>query len=526
MFDPEHLRPRAGADTIGLEEFGMDESLEERIAERALSYVTDPPREADPVIELATPDALRSIFLETVALGFDDQSAAHGDDDIVAAVDLVIKHSVHTSHPRFVNQNFAGPDPVSVVGDWLGAALNTTGATFEAAPVFTLMESAVLSKLGRVAGYLGGSGDEAGSEELPALPPGLFCPGGSSATLYALQLARHRLRPDVRRTGATGEVLTIFVSDAGHYAATKSAALMGIGTDAVIKIRSDDSGAMLPSALKEAVAASFDAGEVPFAIIATSGTTVTSAFDDLNALANIAEAHGLWLHVDGCYGGSALFSPTHRHLLDGVERSDSFVWNLHKMMGMTQQCTALLVREPELLAPCFAGQADYLFQPDKLHAEYDSGDRTFQCARRIDVLKLWLAWKHHGDAGFAARIDHAVEMADHARARILGSNGEFVPVAGTFTNVVFGWVPPSMRPLSLAPDSIRTLSPEKRAELHTLAPKIKARMQTEGTAMMGFQPIEGLNTFRVLFMNPTVAKTDVNALFDRVSHYGLDLVEN
>ena len=348
------------------------------------------------------------------------KATAHDDDSIVAAVDLVIKHSVHTSHPRFVNQNFAGPDPVSVVGDWLGAALNTTGATFEAAPVFTLMESAVLSKLGRIAGYLDPS-----VEQVPTLPPGLFCPGGSTATLYALQLARHRMRPDVRRTGATGERLTLFVSDAGHYAATKSAALLGLGTDAVIKVESDDGGAIIPEALERAVVASLDAGQVPFAIIATSGTTVTSAFDDLNALADIAQEHGLWLHVDGCYGGSALFSPTHRHLLDGVERSDSFVWNLHKMMGMTQQCTALLVREPELLAPCFALRADYLFQPDKLHAEYDSGDRTFQCARRIDVLKLWLAWKHHGDAGFAARIDHAVEMAEHARRRIAASDGEF-----------------------------------------------------------------------------------------------------
>ncbi len=499
----------------------MDNPLEERIAARALSYVLDPPRGIDPVIDLATPAELQSLFLNSASLGFDNHADAHSDDAIVAAVDLVIKHSVHTSHPRFVNQNFAGPDPVSVVGDWLGAALNTTGATFEAAPVFTLMESAVLSKLGRIAGYLNDDG-----EVLPTLPPGLFCPGGSSATLYALQLARHRLRPDVRQTGATGERLTVFVSDAGHYATTKSAALMGIGIDAVIKVSSDDNGAILPAALEDAVVDSLNAGEVPFAIIATSGTTVTSAFDDLNALADIAEAHGVWLHVDGCYGGSALFSPSHRHLLDGVERSDSFVWNLHKMMGMTQQCTALLVREPELLAPCFAGHADYLFQPDKLNAEYDSGDRTFQCARRIDVLKLWLAWKHHGDAGFAARIDHAVKMADHARARIASSSGEYEPVAGTFTNVVFGWIPPSMRPLSLTPEAIRTLSSEHHAELHELPPKIKVRMQLEGTAMMGFQPIEGLNTFRLLFMNPAVLEPDVDALLDTVSQYGLDLVEN
>jgi len=253
---------------------------------------------------------------------------------------------------------------------------------------------------------------------VPPLPPGLFCPGGSSATLFALQLARHRHQPDIAQRGASGDQLVIYVSSAGHYAATKSAALLGIGIDNVVKVESDSVGAMVPSALETAIADSRAAGAVPLAVIGTSGTTVTSAFDDLNALADICEANSLWLHVDGCYGGSALFSENHAHLLAGVERSDSFVWNLHKMMGMTQQCTALLVRNPQQLDQCFAGKADYLFQPDKLYADYDSGDRTFQCARRIDVLKLWLSWKHHGDIGFAARIDHAVAMADHTRARI------------------------------------------------------------------------------------------------------------
>jgi len=389
--------------------------------------------------------------------------------------------------------------------------------------VFTLMESAVLSKLGRLAGYLpspeGRSGDA--GDAVPPLPPGLFCPGGSTATLYALQLARHRLRPDIIRVGTRGETLKLFVSDAGHYAATKSAALLGLGTEAVVKVVTDAAGAMIPAALDDTITRSIAAGEVPFAVIGTAGTTVTSAFDDLDALADICAARGLWLHVDGCYGGSALFSADHRHLLRGVERSDSFVWNLHKMMGMTQQCTALLVRDPSQLAPCFADRADYLFQPDKLNAEYDSGDRTFQCARRVDVLKLWLAWKHHGDAGFAARIDHAVAMADHARARIAASDGAFaVVVAGDFTNVVFAWLPSHLRPLALDPASIAALPEEVAAELHALAPRIKGEMQRRGTAMVGYQPVAGLNTFRLLFMNPAVTEADVDALLDRIAEYG------
>ena len=486
------------------------------IAERALAYALDPPSGDHDVVHVATPTELIDLFASTVGLGFDGGAPPASTAALLEAVDLVIEHSVHTSHPRFLNQTFAGPDPVAVAGDWLGAALNTTGATYEAAPVFTLMESAVLTRLAQLAGYVA-----ADHELIPALPPGLFCPGGSTATLYALQLARHRLRPDTLRTGATGEQFAVFVSEAGHYAATKSAALLGIGVDAVVKVESDDAGAIVPSALASDIDAAVAAGRTPLAVICTAGTTVTSAFDNVDALADCCEPRGIWLHVDGCYGGSALFSPAQRHRLSGVERSDSMVWNLHKMMGITQQCTTLLVRQPEQLAGCFAERADYLFQPDKLRAEWDSGDRTFQCARRVDVLKLWLTWKHHGDVGFAERIDHAVALADHTRAAITESDGAFATVVeGSFTNVVFAWVPPGLRPLALDRADVEHLDAAVRERLHRIPPAIKAHMQAEGTAMVGFQPVHGLNTFRLLFMSPAVTADDVDAVLSLIDRYG------
>lgn len=494
-------------------------TIVEGIIERAAQYVLDPPRGMDPVISLASPSTLAESFAATVGLDIDDRSIGQDEDDVLAAIERVIEFSMHTSHPRFVNQNFAGPDPISVVGDWLGAALNTTGATFEVAPVFTLMESAVLDKLGRLAGYV-----DHGGEQIPAVPPGIMCAGGSMGTLLALQLARHRHQPDVTTKGANGHRLVLFVSESGHYAAVKSAALLGIGTEAVIKVATDRDGAMVPEALETAINVSVAAGDTPFAVIGTAGTTVTSAFDDLDALADICETRNLWLHVDGCYGGSALFSSAQAWRLSGIERSDSIVWNLHKMMGMTQQCTALLVKEPDRLAACFATGADYLFQSDKLYGEYDSGDRTFQCARRIDVLKLWLTWKVRGDDGFAERIDHAVEMANHTRARIDASDGAFVSVvSGTFTNVVFAWVPPHLRPLGCdATGQLddAALNDELRSELHGFPPIIKARMQAAGTAMIGFQPVHGLNTFRMICMSPTLQASDIDAILDSIDTEG------
>lgn len=505
------------------------------VALRALGVVTDPRRADAPVVELASPDELIELFSQREQLGiFSANNTQSADLDVLCqAVDLVIEKSVHSTHPRFFNQNFAGADPVAVVGDWLSSALNTTMATYEMAPVFTLMENAVLGRLSELIGYRPrqGSGSEVGVDGPGDLlsPAGIMGPGGSSANLMALQMARHRQRPDSIRVGTGSERLRVFTSSSGHYSTGKAAALMGLGTDAVIAVADNTDGSMNAEALSAAVEASISRGEVPLAIVATAGTTVTGAFDDLNALADVAHAHDLWLHVDACFGGAAIFSQRHRYLLDGVEHSDSFVWNPHKMMGLTQQCTMFAVAEPWRLEACFSSQADYLFQPDKLHRELDTGDRTFLCARRVDAFKLWLTWKARGEANFEARINHAVDLADHTRAVIANSQDRAqqtdsaegrlaAVVAGRFANVVFLWVPPGL--------DMETASASERGDLHALAPRVKARMQQDGTAMVGYQPVGGLNAFRLLFMNPEVTTDDVDETLALIARYGLDEWQN
>jgi glutamate/tyrosine decarboxylase-like PLP-dependent enzyme len=485
-----------------------ESSLVERLVDEVRAHLLAPPSGDDPVLRFGNPAEIDAAFAETVSLRFREEEPAHDPDRVVAAARQVIDWSVATAHPRFANQNFAGADPIGVVGDWLGAALNTTGATYEVAPVFTLMEHAVLDKLARLADF-----PTTGDVHQP--PPGMFCPGGSVGLLFALQLARHRLDPDVTRRGADGTRYAVFVSEAGHYSTRKSAALLGLGTDAVVTVAVDRDGAMQPDALGPAIESAVAAGREPLAVIATAGTTVTAAFDPIAAIADECAARGLWLHVDGAYGGSALFSPDQRARLDGLARADSLVWDLHKMMGMTQQCSVLLVREPEQLDSCFAARADYLFQPDKRNAALDAGDRTFQCGRRTDVIKLWLAWKAHGDAGMTARVDHAVAVADHVRHRVDASGGRFAfTVRGDFTNTCILWVPPEARPLDLG-----ALDDSLRNRLHSLAPAVKARMQDAGTAMVGYQPIDGLNCFRLLFMNPAVTVADADALLSLIDRY-------
>ena len=198
----------------------------------------------------------------------------------------------------------------------------------------------------------------------------------------------------------------------------------------------------------------------------------------------------------------------------GVARAHSLAWNLHKMVGATQQCAAFLVREPGLLGRVFGGGADYLFQPDKPHAGLDSGDLTYHCARRVDALKAWLLWKARGDAGLGARVEHAVDLAEHAEGRILADDRFALAAARGFTNVLFWWVPPDLRPLDLE-------APGVAPRLHRITTALKDRMQRDGQTMLSYMPLgERPNALRLLCLNPATTPADVDHVLALIDGYG------
>ena len=174
---------------------------------------------------------------------------------------------------------------------------------------------------------------------------------------------------------------------------------------------------MRPEALDAAIYASKAEGAVPFFVGATAGTTVLGAFDPIEAIADICEQHGLWFHIDGAWGGSALMSDKLRHLLAGCERADSFAWDQHKMMGLPLVCSTILFRQRGLLAQMnHVGGSDYIFH--ETGVETDLGPLSLQCGRRVDALKLWLAWKDKGDAGWGRMVDSYMELADYLESKI------------------------------------------------------------------------------------------------------------
>ncbi|KAM6967398.1 cysteine sulfinic acid decarboxylase [Aplochiton taeniatus] len=452
------------------------------------------------VCEWCSPEQLK----ELLDLELREGGEAHAE--VLQRCRDAIRYSVKTGHPRFFNQLYAGLDPYSLVGRFITETINPSVYTYEVAPVFVLTEEVVLRKMIEFIGW-----DEGGD--------GIFSPGGSVSNMYGVNLARYHHCPDLKEEGLSAYPrLVMFTSQEGHYSIAKAAGFMGIGTKNVYIVPSDKRGKMIPVELEEQIKTAKLEGAVPFMVNATAGTTVLGAFDPLDEIADICERHNLWLHVDACWGGGALVSKKHKHLLKGVHRADSVAWNPHKMLMAGLQCSAFMVRNrTSLLQRCHSAHASYLFQQDKFYdVSYDTGDKSLQCGRKADAFRFWLMWKALGTKGLEERVDRALALARYLTEEIKKREGFRLVMEPEFTNVCFWYIPPSMRKM---PDGI-----EYWEKLHLVAPVIKERMMKKGSLMVGYQSHgEKPNFFRQIFISPQVSREDVEFLLDEMHCLGKDL---
>ncbi|XP_042208142.1 cysteine sulfinic acid decarboxylase-like isoform X2 [Homarus americanus] len=423
-------------------------------------------------------------------------------------LEKVVQYSVKTQHPHFYNQLYAGIDEVALTGAWLTEALNTNQHTFEVAPVFIMVEHFVISKLVELFGWQQGDG--------------IFSPGGSMSNMYGLVLARYRAHPEVKRRGnSSTRPLVILTSDQSHYSIKKAAAWAGLGTDNVVLVQTDSLGRMLPQALKEAVKEARRSGGDPFFVNATAGSTVFGAFDPLEEVADVCEEEGLWLHVDACWGGTAILSRTYSHLLQGIHRADSISWNPHKMLGVSLQCSPFIVKHQGLLHEANSASASYLFQQDKFYdTSYDTGDKSFQCGRKVDAFKLYLVMSLHGLDELERRVDAAFSASRYLYDQVLARPG-FRPVLDRCqcTNTCFWYIPPSLRG--------QPETQEWWEKLSKVAPELKTRMIKAGSMMIGYQPVKekGLVNF-VRMINtcvPAPTNQHMEQVLDQLEALGADL---
>ncbi|CAF3351965.1 unnamed protein product [Rotaria sp. Silwood1] len=278
----------------------------------------------------------------------------------------------------------------------------------------------------------------------------------------------------------------------------RAAAILGIGTEHVYEVDPDESGRVSAEKMEEKILYCHELGFSVFFVGITAGTTVFGAFDPIEDIAVVCRKYNIWLHVDGAWGGSALLSPKTKHLLQGIDKADSFTWNPHKLMSVHLQCSAILIRHSNILMQANQMLAGYLFQPDKHYeTSLDTGDKTIQCGRHIDIFKLWLGWKARGHQGYAEHVETLLKKANFFYEIISKREPFFrMVMKPPFINVCFWYVPPSLQ-------NIDQTSLEYKERLDKIAPRIKERMMTNGTMMVGYQRLDHHpNFFRAIISNP------------------------
>ena len=198
-----------------------------------------------------------------------------------------------------------------------------------------------------------------------------------------------------------------------HYSTPKNAAFIGIGREQVRYVATNEFGQMDATDLATKISEDIAAGFEPFFVNATAGTTVLGAFDAIEPLSKICKKYNLWLHVDGAYCGSVIFSNKYKHLVKGLEHTDSFSYNAHKMMGTPLTCSIILTKHKKYLYDSFSNDAAYLYQTDG--DDYNLGKTSIQCGRRNDALKFWTLWKSVGTKGLEKIVDQQFYLGDVAR---------------------------------------------------------------------------------------------------------------
>jgi aromatic-L-amino-acid decarboxylase len=312
---------------------------------------------------------------------------------------------------------------------------------------------------------------------------GAFTSGGMTSNLTALTAAREHALPGSRYEGVSGRAAAVYCSEESHHSIARAVEVIGLGSQALRRIPIDAQRRMRVDALADALAADRSAGVVPVAVVATSGTTLTGAIDPLAEVADVCAEHGVWMHVDGAYGGPAAGVPSLAPHFRGIERADSLTIDAHKWLGVQKSCSLVMLASSGPLESAFAHDERYM-----LHAGVAANgvDRTLEYSRPVRSLKLWLAFRIYG----ADMLRRWIEMtAGHARslAAALAVNPEFELLNDPSLSVV------CFRHLAAGELSVTGL------DEHNF--RLARAITEDGRVYLAPAQVDGMTCLRVCFMN-------------------------
>jgi aromatic-L-amino-acid/L-tryptophan decarboxylase len=322
-------------------------------------------------------------------------------DELLAIVfDRAAPKSFGTPMPGYLAYIPGGGLFHSAVADLIGDTLNRYTGVWQAAPALVELEANVLRWLAAEVGY-------------GAAARGFLTTGGSLANLSALVVARRAKLPDDFLRG------TIYTSDQVHHSLQKAAMVAGLPADNVRALPADEHFRLDPAAVEAAIAADRARGMQPFFLVASAGTVNTGAVDPLPALADLAAREGLWLHVDGAYGGCFVLTERGKTTLAGIERADSVTLDPHKGLFLPYGTGCLLVKDGEALARAHALHAAYLPERPPGADWWDFSELSPELSRPFRGLRLWLPLMLCGATAFREALDEKLDLARWAADEVV-----------------------------------------------------------------------------------------------------------
>jgi glutamate/tyrosine decarboxylase-like PLP-dependent enzyme len=402
--------------------------------------------------------------------------------------------ATRSAGPRFFHFVIGGATPAALAADWLTATFDQNAGAWVGSPFASRLESICLEWLREMF-------------ELPREFGGVLVTGGTMANFTCLAVARdwcaERNGAQARETGLAGlSQIPVFSSGYIHASAVKSLALLGIGTDNVHRLTRDPAGRLDLDALERSLA---DLNGAPAIVIANAGEVNAGDFDPIGSMADLADEHDAWLHVDGAFGLFARISPRSAHLAAGAERARSVSSDGHKWLNVPHDCGFAFVREPERLTTTFSEQAAYLPSSEATRPSW--GFMGPEGSRRARALTIWATLRAYGRSGYRTMVERHLQLAQRLADRI-DREPEFERLAEVQLNIVcFRW-----RPAGAV-----------EGQLDELNRRLGEALLRDGRVFAGTTVFEGKVAFRPAIVNWRTGPEDVDALADVLLELAADL---
>ncbi len=449
-----------------------------------------------PVVPDASPEALRAV------LGAEGGLPEGGTDASVVLRDaarLLMDHSLLNGHPRFFGYITASPAPIGMLGDLLAAAVNPNVGAWRLSPMASEIEGQAVRWIAELLGYPQGS-------------EGLFVSGGNMANMVGFLAARAAAVPEIRTEGvegAGGGRLRVYASEEAHTWLQKAADLGGLGTNAIRWIPTAPDQRLETRALRAALESDRAAGNRPLMVVGTAGTVSTGAVDPLFEIAALCREFGAWFHVDGAYGALAAAVPGTPRDLEAIALADSLAVDPHKWLYAPLEAGCVLVREPGRLAAAFS------YSPAYYH--FDQGPVNYmamgpQNSRGFRGLKVWLALRQAGRAGYVQMLGDDIRLSRELHARVQ-AHPELEAVTQGLSINTFRFVPGGLDPEG----------DDAAGYLDRLNEALLERVQRSGEAFVSNAVVQGRYLLRACIVNFRTDASDVAALPEIVARLGREV---